>query len=100
MKIKKPYKVNIGDKKMSKILRITDTGLIKLTSLDAVAGNTLASMLGIEHSKMLRTINRVIQSENERKKDTATNGFIFRAIFKEMGISRQHEQNTKNLYHE
>ncbi len=64
------------------LIKITDHGLLKLTSMDAVAGNILAEKLEIKHSKMIRTIKRVMKSEEMRKKDKATSGLIFSAIFK------------------
>ena len=65
------------------LIKTTDNGLMKFKNLDAVAGNTLALMLEVEHTKMMRTIKKVIKSEGNRKKDTATSGVIFSAIFKE-----------------
>jgi phage regulator Rha-like protein len=62
--------------KKMKLLKETDNGLLKFGNLDAVAGNTLAGMMGIEHSKVMRTIKRVMKSEEKRKKDTSTNGII------------------------
>jgi len=63
------------------LIKTTDTGLLKFNTLDAVAGNILANMLEIEHSKMMRTIKRVMKSEHNRKKDSDTSGVIFSAKF-------------------
>ena len=66
-----------------KPIKTTETGLLKFKNLDAMAGNTLAEVLGIQHTKLMRTIKRTIKSEEKRKKDVATDGFIFSAIFKD-----------------
>ena len=64
-------------------VKTTETGLLKFKNLDAMPGNTLAKILGIQHTKLMRTIKRTIKSEEKRKKDVATDGFIFSAIFKD-----------------
>jgi len=65
-----------------KLIKITDTGLMKFENMTAVAGNTLAGMMDIRHEQIMRTINKVIKSEEKRKKDNLTSGGIFSAIFR------------------
>lgn len=91
-----------------KLLKITDTGIMKFATLDAVAGNTLAIMLEIEHSKMMRTIKRVIKNEKKRKshnanvrteteRDTDTSGVIFNAVFKEFEYTDSMNRQRKTF---
>ena len=82
-----------------KALKVTENGLIKFGSLDAVSGNVLAKMLEIEHSKMLRTIKQSIKDEKMRKShapDLASEKLNFGAIFKEWEYtnSRGRKYNT------
>lgn len=79
------------------LLKITDNGLMKFTNLDAVAGNVLSQMLGIRHAKMMRTIERTIKQEENRKKDTPTNGLIFSAKFIEWEYRDSMNRNRKTF---
>jgi len=81
-----------------KLIKTTDHRLMKFTNLDAVAGNVLAEMLEIEHSKMIRTIKRVIKSEKIRKEDTpkvASHNLLFGAIFKEWEYTSKQNKKLK-----
>lgn len=77
-----------------KLIKTTEAGLLKFNNLTAVAGNTLADMLGIRHDNIMRTIERVIKYEEYRKTDSSNkrseithieeeNNVNFNAVFKE-----------------
>jgi len=83
-----------------KILRITDTGLIKFSSLTAVTGNTLASKLDIPHKNMMRCINRAVKKENIRKSNELKSELIkseFNAVFKEWNYKDSRGRNQKTF---
>lgn len=74
---------------MEALIKTTPTGIMKFTTLDAVAGTTLAQMLEVKHKNLMRTIKQTIESESTRK-DTLTDELIsenenlnFNAIFKD-----------------
>ena len=50
-----------------KLIKTTNNGLMKFSTLDAVAGNTLADMLEVRHVDLMRVIKKVLKYEEKRK---------------------------------
>ena len=82
---------------MQKLIKTTDQGLMKFTDLTAVAGNTLAEMLEVPHKEILKTIKRVMKSEEKRKKQRDSNHLVFNSIFKEWEFKNKMNRTYKTV---